>query len=35
LSSSDRARLHQQLLKLKRCHGPESCESAEHISQFP
>ena len=35
LSSSVQARLHQQLRKLERCHGPESCENAEHITQFP
>ena len=35
LSSTVRDRLQKQLRRLERCHGPESCEIAEHLTQFP
>jgi N-acetylglucosamine-6-sulfatase len=35
LSSTVRDRLQQQLRRLERCHGPESCEIAEHLTHFP
>jgi N-acetylglucosamine-6-sulfatase len=35
LSSTVRARLQTQLLRLEHCHGPKSCEIAEHLTQSP
>jgi N-acetylglucosamine-6-sulfatase len=35
LSAGIRMRLQRQLLQLEHCHGPESCEAAEHLTQFP
>ncbi len=35
LSSNVQTRLQEQLLRLERCHGPKSCEIAEHLTQFP
>ena len=35
LNSAERTRLRQQLLGLEHCHGPESCELAEHLTQLP
>jgi N-acetylglucosamine-6-sulfatase len=32
LSSSVRTRLRDELLRLEHCHGPESCEIAEHLA---
>ena len=35
LSASIQKRLQEQLRRLEHCHGPESCEAAEHLTQFP
>jgi N-acetylglucosamine-6-sulfatase len=35
LSSTVRTRLQKQLRRLEHCHGPESCEIAEHLTHFP